>query len=196
VQPAAPQGSERLTVDVHDCLALEKRDERLACFEAQVEAAQRAAPARGSEPVVAPSTAPPASAAPAASVAPAANTAPAASAAAPSTAAASTAATASIDSAAESRKPAPARRSDEDTGRAKSGSEQAPAEIVATVAGLRERLPNAYDITLDNGQVWRQSPPMAYPLRTGMEVRLRQTKFGYRLTAPQLRGQIQVDRLR
>ncbi|HZF32115.1 MAG TPA: hypothetical protein VE907_23560 [Gammaproteobacteria bacterium] len=169
-QPAAPQGSERLTVDVHDCLSLEKRDERLACFEAQVEAAQRAAPARGSEPV-APSPAPAATAAPAPSAPPAA---------------AGTAAAASTAASAESGKPA----------RAKSGSEQAPAEIVAKVAELRETVPNAYLITLDNGQVWRQSQPAAYPLRPGLEVRLRQTRFGYRLTAPELRGQIQVDRVR
>jgi hypothetical protein len=209
-QPAMPQDSERLTVDVHDCLSLEKRDERLACFEAQVEAAQRpAVPARGSEPA-APSTAPPAGAAAAASAIPPAGAAAAASAnpaasavptatatPAPSAAAvASTAAAASIDAGAESRTPAPEGRSGADTGPAKGGSEQPPADIVATVTALRERLPNAYDITLDNGQVWRQSPPMAYPLRPGLEVRLRQTRFGYRLTAPELRGQIQVERVR
>jgi hypothetical protein len=186
-QAAAAQDSQRLTVDVHDCLALEKRDERLACFEAQVEAAQRAAPARGSEPVtsraapVAPSAAPAApSAAPAApSPAPTArSTAPVAPSAAPVVESPTLA------------------RSDEDFGRAERKSEKQPVEMLAKVAELRETLPNAYVITLDNGQVWRQSQPMAYPLRPGLDVRLRQTKFGYRLSAPELRGQIPVERVR
>jgi hypothetical protein len=37
---------------------------------------------------------------------------------------------------------------------------------------------------------------MPYPLRPGLVVRLRETKFGYRLTAPELHGQIQVERVR
>src|SRR5436189_153815 len=55
-QPAIAQDSKGLTVDVGDCVALEKPEERLACFEAQVEAARhREVPARASEPTV-PST--------------------------------------------------------------------------------------------------------------------------------------------
>jgi hypothetical protein len=69
-------------------------------------------------------------------------------------------------------------------------------EIVATVTELRQTVPNAYVITLDNGQVWRQPHPMPYPLRTGLVVRVRETKFGYRLSAPELHGQINVERVR
>ena len=61
---------------------------------------------------------------------------------------------------------------------------------------LRQTVPNAYVITLDNGQVWRQAHPMPYPLRTGLVVRLRETTFGYRLSAPELHGQINVERVR
>ncbi len=74
--------------------------------------------------------------------------------------------------------------------------ERAPIEIVATVTELRQTVPNAYVITLDNGQVWRQAHPMPYPLRPGLVVRLRETTFGYRLSAPELHGQINVERVR
>ena len=155
-QPAIAQDSKGLTVDVGDCVALEKPEERLACFEAQVEAARhREVPARASEPTV------------------------------PST-----------DAAVESPKSASESRSDENGRGAERGSERQPVEIVAKVAELRQTVPNAYVITLDNGQVWRQAHPMPYPLRTGLVVRVRETKFGYRLSAPELHGQIQVERVR
>jgi hypothetical protein len=188
-QPAATQEPERLTVDVHDCLALEKRDERLACFEAQVAAAQqRAAPARGSAPVTS-STAPvaPSTAFAAPSPAPAA---PSPVPVAPRPAPAAASAALVVPS------PAGEGRSDENFGRGERRPDTQPAEIVAKVAELRETIPNSFVITLDNGQVWRQAQPMAYPLRPGLDVRLRQTKFGYRLSAPELRGQIPVERVR
>lgn len=74
----------------------------------------------------------------------------------------------------------------------------AQPEIVATVAALRETVPNSYLITLDNGQVWRQTVPMPYRLREGLEVRLYPSRWGdsYRLTNEQLRGYIQVERVR
>lgn len=163
MRPAAAQESQGVTVDVNKCLALEKRDERLECFDAQVEAAKRAAPAQGSAPAAA--AAPPAAGA----------------AAAGSTGAAA----ASNAPAAAARPPAPPP--------AKSSPAAPDADVVARVAGLRETLPNKYVITLDNGQVWRQRQPMQYPLREGMEVHVKDTRFGYRLTAPQLRGQIAVE---
>jgi hypothetical protein len=64
------------------------------------------------------------------------------------------------------------------------------------VTELRQTVPNAYVITLDNGQVWRQAHPMPYPLRTGLVVQVRETRMGYRLTAPELHGQINVERVR
>ena len=59
-------------------------------------------------------------------------------------------------------------------------------------------MPNAYLITLDNGQVWRQTVPMSYRLREGAEVRLYPSQWGdgYRLTDDNLRGYIQVERVR
>lgn len=161
---AAAQDSQSVTVDVNKCLALEKRDERLACFDAQVEAAQRAAPAQGSAPAAA-------GAPPVAGAAAAGSTAAAAASNAPAAAA-----------------PPPARPS----GKSSSAEELEP-DVVAKVVGLRETLPNKHVITLDNGQVWRQRQPMQYPLREGMEVHVKETRFGYRLTAPQLRGQIAVE---
>ena len=58
-------------------------------------------------------------------------------------------------------------------------------------------MPNAYLITLDNGQVWRQTVPETYQLRTGMNVRIYYSRWrAYRLTAPERRGFIQVERAR
>jgi hypothetical protein len=70
--------------------------------------------------------------------------------------------------------------------------------IVATVTALKETVPNAYLITLDNGQVWRQDVPQRYPLEAGQRVTLSRTKWGvaYRLSAEGLHGFIQVERVR
>jgi hypothetical protein len=72
-----------------------------------------------------------------------------------------------------------------------------PADIRATVAGLRETVPNSYLITLDNGQVWRQTVPKMYPLRQGDRVRIYYSRWRtYRLTSDQLKSFIQVERVR
>jgi hypothetical protein len=79
----------------------------------------------------------------------------------------------------------------------RNSSESEPVEFVARVAELRETVPNSYLITLDNGQVWRQTRPLAYPLRAGHEVRIyTQGRFGHRLTNRELRGFIVVERVR
>lgn len=154
IQPAAPQqsGGGTLSVDVSDCVKLATPEERLACFEARVEAAgggAGAAPGAGG------------SAAPAA--------------AAGGAAAASGA----------SRSPSVRDEPDE------------PPDIFARVVELRETVPNAYLITLDNGQVWRQTVPEIYPLREGYPVRIYYSRWrAYRLTNEQLRGFIQVERVR
>jgi len=170
---AVAQDPKGLKIDVGDCVALEKPEERLACFEAQLEAArQRAAQVSASE----------------ATGADAAERTPSSSDAAepgPGTV-----------PAVHNQKSASEPRSADDGGGAQRSSERQPVEIVAKVTELRETVPNAYVITLDNGQVWRQAHPMPYPLRPGLVVRLRETKFGYRLTAPELHGQIQVERVR
>jgi hypothetical protein len=74
---------------------------------------------------------------------------------------------------------------------------QAPAEIQARIAELRETVPNAYLVTLDNGQVWRQTVPKQYPLQAGHPVRIYYSRWrSYRLTNDTLKGFIQVERVR
>jgi hypothetical protein len=131
-----------VTIDVSQCVNLPTPEQRLACFEAQVETARTAPPAA------------PAAAAPAA--------------------AASSARGPGVEE----------ERAD-------------PPDIHAKVAELRETVPNAFLITLDNGQVWRQTVPSVYPLRVGSDVRIYFSRWrAYRLTNAQLRGYIQVERVR
>ena len=147
-QPAGP-----VAVDVSECVKLTTPEERLACFEAQVEGARNA----------------PAPAAPAASAGSAAP-------AAPGAASAVSTAEFGLD-----------------------GGDLEPAgqEIQARVTDLRETVPHAYLITLDNGQVWRQTVPKNYGLREGIPVRIYYSKWrAYRLTNEQLKSFIQVERVR
>ena len=67
-------------------------------------------------------------------------------------------------------------------------------EYFGKIVELRETVPNSYVITLDNGQVWRQTDPQRYPLRTGLDVRLEPTRWGsqYRLTSEATGGYIRV----
>jgi hypothetical protein len=71
-------------------------------------------------------------------------------------------------------------------------------EYFGTITSIRERLPNAYVITLDNGQVWQQVQPEAYPLRPGLDVRIYPTDWGnsYRLIGAGTGRHIQVRRVR
>jgi hypothetical protein len=207
--PPAGAQEERLTVEVGECVDLATPEQRLACFEAQVEAARSA---REAEAAPASRSAEPAPAARSAE--------PAAPGAAPAAAGAAPAAARGAQPAAPSAEPAPrvveARvrpepqrsaaepRAASAEGRRPSRREQerdervASPEIRATVAELRETVPNSYLITLDNGQVWRQTVPARYGLREGVEVHLYPTRWGdsYRLTNETLRGSIQVERVR
>jgi len=72
------------------------------------------------------------------------------------------------------------------------------AEYFGTITALRERLPNAWVITLDNGQIWQQVQPEPYPLRPGLEVRVYPTNWGdsYRLIGAGTGRHIQVRRVR
>jgi hypothetical protein len=139
--------ADTVTIDASPCVDLPTPEQRLACFEAQVETAR---------------TAPPAASAPAAAAA----------------------------------APAAAASSSQGTGFAAEKPPD-PPDIHAKVAELRETVPNAYLITLDNGQVWRQTVPENYPLRVGSDVRIYFSKWrAYRLTNAQARGYIQVERVR
>ena len=135
-----------VSVDVSECVKLTTPEERLACFEAQVEGAKAPGAAAGAAP------------------------APAAS-------------------GSQSSEPA-------EFG---TGGDQEPQvqEIEARITDLRETVPHAYLITLDNGQVWRQTVPKMYGLREGIPVRIYYSRWrAYRLTNDQLKSFIQVERVR
>lgn len=72
-----------------------------------------------------------------------------------------------------------------------------PDEIRSSIVALDERRPNEHVIALDNGQVWRQAQAKRYPLRVGQDVRVYATRWGdsYRLSAIELNGYIQVERI-
>jgi hypothetical protein len=107
--------------------------------------------------------------------------------AAPATAAASTAASSPV-----------AQPATPDAQNAGKSDKSSPSDIVATITELHETVPHSFTITLDNGQVWRQSYPEQYFLQPGMQVTLRSSKWGkaYRLSAEGLHGFIQVQRVK
>jgi hypothetical protein len=73
-----------------------------------------------------------------------------------------------------------------------------PTDVVATITGLRETVPNSYLITLDNDQVWRQKEPKWFPLRVGQAVKIFPSSWGdtFRLSVQGLSGYLQVERVR
>ncbi len=78
------------------------------------------------------------------------------------------------------------------------GEPAEPPEFVASVAALRQIVPNSYVITLDNGQIWRQTYAEWYPLLPGQRVTIRPSRWGgtFWLTADDANGFIQVKRVR
>ena len=129
-----------VSVDVSECVKLTTPEERLACFEAQVEGAK---------------TAPPGAAA------------------------------------------SGSKTSEAVEFGAAGDQEPEVQEIQARITDLRETVPNSYLITLDNGQVWRQTVPKNYGLREGIPVRIYYSRWrAYRLTNEQLKSFIQVERVR
>lgn len=163
VTPTAVQ-SQGLTVEVSRCADIEAPEERLACFDEQVDAARNPRSAAPPAPVaVAPAAVAPAAPAPAAAV------------------------TAVVAAGAASSAPGAA-----------DPSETVPPDILAKVTELRATVPNSWLITLDNGQVWRQTTPEYYPLRVGLDVRIyfAERWRSYRLTNEALRRYIQVERVR
>jgi hypothetical protein len=176
-----------VTIDVADCVKLTSPEERFACYERQVDAtgAQKGAAQPAAPPAAAPASPPaPAKAPPATGVAPAA---------APAAAAAATA----IPAAPPKPATAPATTKTAEPTSPSSNSKGAPPDIEGTIKELRETVPSAYLITLDDGQVWQQTYPEPYFLHAGMRVTLRATKWGsaYRLSAEGQNGFIQVKRV-
>jgi hypothetical protein len=76
-------------------------------------------------------------------------------------------------------------------------NEDGTGELIDTIAGLNERVPNQWEITLGGGQVWQQINSKRYRLREGVEVRIYPGPFGgsWRLSAANLNGFIQVRRV-
>jgi hypothetical protein len=167
VQPAWGQDREDVTVDLGECVDLESAEERFACYEARVDAALEER--RAARPTAAPGGTADASPAPAA--------------------------TTQVEVRASERVAASQSRS---TNERAGGEGEDAEEFFGTVAELQETVPNSYLITLDNGQVWRQNRPKRYLLRPGQRVRIYPTPWGssFRLTAEDVNGYIQVERVR
>jgi hypothetical protein len=161
------QPAESVNVDVAACLELETRSEQLACYEARVDETLRTRESGQSASAPASAT---------------------------STSDRTSGAATSNDERRDSREPERAEPAATLFG---SGSDTGTDEIVATIVRLREMEPDAFLIYLDNDQIWRQNRPRRYALQEGAEVELRSTKWGssYRLTDPNLRGFIQVERV-
>jgi hypothetical protein len=179
-----------VTIDAEKCAKLTSPADRLDCYERQVDAAsaQKQAVTPASSASTAPKpTGPDTRSAGAAPVA-----------AAPAAAAASAeSAHATPSNVADATKSAPAAQAPVNKNLASSTS-TAPQEIVGTVTALRTTVPNAWLITLDNGQVWRQTYPQEYLLSPGQRVTLRPSRWGgaFRLTAEKAKGFIQVEQVR
>ena len=192
-QAAAAQG-ERLTVEVGECVDLPTPEQRLACFEAQVEAARGA-------PAAAPAATAPAATSTAPAPAPAPRAAPPPASAAPAGAAATNAAapvtTTTIEPSAATST-APPEFGFRERPAEPEKEAPPPPEVRARVAELQETTPNSYLITLDNGQVWRQTRADPYKsLKVGQEVRVYFSRWrAYRLDSPQMSGFLQVERVR
>jgi hypothetical protein len=77
-------------------------------------------------------------------------------------------------------------------------AERAQQEVRSSVAALREIQPGRVEVTLANGQVWRQTSSDRYELMIGHEVKVYPSGFGhyFRLSSTVLRGFIQVERIK
>lgn len=184
LQPAHGQDSSSVTVDVSQCIRLGSEAERLSCFAAQVDAVLEQHDAAGvEEPVTATENA-------------------AAGQRRGSEDETSSAPERPDQRAAERRaaesRTVKARATEPRVSVQSPQSEPDATEYYGTVVALRERLPNSYVITLDNGQIWEQVEPKRYLLRPGLEVRIYSTRWGgrYRLSGADTGGHIQVRRLR
>ena len=195
---ACAQETGKVMIDVADCIKLDAPEARLACYESRVAAVfgERATQAAAARPIApAPAVAArPQETAPVAAPAPTATPPPAAS-SPPAPRTASAPAPAAVTEPVQAPDFRQSRRQ-EDNDRA--AADAASKEIVSRVKELREVLPNAWQITLENGQVWRQTVSKHYELRPGAQVRIYTTRWGSasRLSAEVINGYIQVERVR
>ncbi len=157
------------------CYTISNDNARLACYDALARPAQ-------AEPEVATQTEAPPAAAPV--------TPPTIAAPPPVTA-----------EAAVPARPEPPVTADEDFGQRQSEVERDAEDAIAlvdTIAAIEEVGPDKVQITLANGQVWRQSISKRFLLRESDTVRITQTRWGsaFRLAKDGKPGYIQVLRLR
>jgi hypothetical protein len=77
-------------------------------------------------------------------------------------------------------------------------ADRAEREVASGVVAVREIQPARIEVTLANGQVWRQTNSDRYDLLVGHEVKIYPSGFGqyFRLSSKELRGFIQVERVR
>ena len=165
---ALAQDSAPLTVDVADCVKLDRPEDRLACFEDQVAEAEQAR--RPAEPNLSPAE----------------------------PAARSAGESASAQSEPRTRRQQSSEAAAPPTAAERRSAPRESQEFTGTIAALQETIPDSYTITLENGQVWRQMQPKRYALQPGYEVRIYSSRWGnsYRLSSPILNGFIQVERVR
>ena len=167
---ARAQESGKVMIDVADCIKLAVPEARLACYESRVAAVfgERAAQAAVARPA-----------------------APAVAAVAP------TRAPEPAPPAAEPVRSGSDRQSRREESNRAAAADPPANDIVGRVQDLREVFPNAWQITLENGQVWRQSVSKHFDLRAGAQVKIYATHWGgaYRLSADNLNGYIQVERV-
>jgi hypothetical protein len=184
LQPTLAQETDQITVDVSGCLELESEVARLACFASEVDAVVEERDAGNSEP---PRTVEPTGQRRdiERDIEPA------------------TADEADVEESLTRAERRAARRAEKRADEVApidqlSTQDVAEGEYFGTIVDIRERLPNAYVITLDNGQIWEQVEPKRFPLRPGLEVRIYPTKWGsrYRLHGLGTGGHIQVQRVK
>lgn len=184
-QLVSAQNSESVTVDVADCIELESATDRLACFEARVDAVleeQDAGEAAGADEPVAVTR---------------------------NRGDDDARADRNEPTRSERRAQRRAAREQEKIAQRQARLEQTAADLAerqaraaeafsGTIAALDERLPDSYVITLDNGQIWEQTAPKRYPLHVGLDVEIYPSQWGpsYRLTGQNLGSFVQVRRVK
>jgi hypothetical protein len=77
-------------------------------------------------------------------------------------------------------------------------ADRAELEVMSSITALREILPGRVEVTLANGQVWRQTHSDPYNLLVGHEVKIYPSGFGkyFRLSSTEVRGFTQVERVK
>ncbi len=207
IGPACAQENGKVMIDVADCIKLDAAEARLACYESRVAAVfgERAAQAAAARPAAsAPAPATPAAAAPTPAVsapiripesAPAATPAPPPAAPRAVSAEPAPAPAAAVTQPVQTKDFRQARREENERAAVAAA---AANNTVSRVTEVHEVLPNALQITLENGEVWRQTFSKQFELRPGAQVRIYGTRWGNasRLSADDLKGYIQVERVR